>query len=196
MNKPSDQLLIERAQKRDISAYEKLVDRYKHMVFTLALRLVGNREDAEEVAQDTFIKVYSALTTFKGESKFSTWLYKIAYRKGLDCLKKHKSQPQTKGFDMQDTSALYLSPEIWNKIEIKERRKTIKRAIEELDNEDSVLITLFYYQELSLVEISEIIGIEANTVKVKIHRARKKLALILRNSLEPETIHSYERTRR
>lgn len=97
---------------------------------------------------------------------------------------------------MQDTSALYLSPEIWNKIEIKERRKTIKRAIEELDNEDSVLITLFYYQELSLVEISEIIGIEANTVKVKIHRARKKLALILRNSLEPETIHSYERTRR
>lgn len=89
MNKPSDQLLIERAQKRDISAYEKLVDRYKHMVFTLALRLVGNREDAEEVAQDTFIKVYSALTTFKGESKFSTWLYKIAYRKGLDCLKKH-----------------------------------------------------------------------------------------------------------
>ncbi|PIB29463.1 RNA polymerase sigma factor [Maribacter sp. 4G9] len=196
MNKPSDQLLIECALKGDISAYDKLVDRYKHMVFTLALRLVRNREDAEEVAQDTFIKLYSGLATFKGESKFSTWLYKIAYRKGLDCLKKQKSQPQTKSFDINDTSALSLYPEIWNKIEIKERRKTIKRAIEQLDNEDSVLITLFYYQELSLVEISEIMGIETNTVKVKIHRARKKLALILRNLLEPETIHSYERTRR
>ncbi|UWX54037.1 sigma-70 family RNA polymerase sigma factor [Maribacter litopenaei] len=196
MNKQSDQPLIALAQKGDMSAYEKLVDNYKHMVFTLTFRLVGNREDAEEVAQDTFLKVYSALASFKGDSKFSTWLYKIAYRKGLDCLKKRRSLPKTKEFDKDIRSIIPLTTEIWNDLEIRERRNTIKSAIEKLANEDSVLITLFYYEELSLVEISDIMDIETNTVKVKLHRARKKLASILRNSLEPETIHNYEGTRR
>lgn len=196
MNKQSDQPLIALAQKGDIRAYESLVDNYKHMVFTLALRLVGNREDAEEVAQDTFLKVYSALASFKGESKFSTWLYRIAYRTGLDFLKKQRSQPQTKSFEKDIKTAIPLTTEVWNELELKERRKTIKGAIEKLAKEDSCIIILFYYEELSLIEISEIMNIEANTIKVKLFRARKKLALILRDLLEPETLYNYEGARK
>ena len=196
MSKDKDQPIIVLAQNGNMSAYEKLVDRYKHMVFTLALRIVGNREDAEEVAQDTFLKVYSALPTFKGDSKFSTWLYKITYRKGLDFLKKQNKHPATSSLDLHFKPVSLLVTEAWNTLETKERRRTVKRGIEKLEGDDGILITLFYFEELSLMEISEITDMESNTVKVKLFRARKKLADILRNSLEPETIQGYERARK
>lgn len=196
MKKDSDQPLIELALKGDTSAYEKLVDKYKHMVFTLALKLMGNREDAEEVTQDTFFKVYQSLSTFKGDSKFSTWLYKIAYRKGLDYLKKRKSYSKTDSLDLENAAIISLKTEVWNGLEIEERKRNIKMAIGQMDGEDGILITLFYFEDLSLQEISDILDLEANTVKVRLYRARKKLGAILRDVLEPEIIQGYERTRK
>ncbi|MDC6390057.1 sigma-70 family RNA polymerase sigma factor [Maribacter sp. PR1] len=193
MDMDRDQPLIDLTKQGNISAYEQLVDRYKNMVFTLALRLVGNKEEAEEVTQDTFLKVYDAISNFKGDSKFSTWLYKIAYHKSLDYIKKIKTQPRTNSLDGSYELDFQLMNETWNSLESKEKRRNIKKAIERLEGEDGLLITLFYFEELTLKEIANITDLEANTVKVRLHRARKKLALILKNTLEPETIKCYER---
>ncbi|MEX0290363.1 MAG: RNA polymerase sigma factor, partial [Flavobacteriaceae bacterium] len=102
MSHNQDQHYIDRALSGDTRAFEVLIENYKHMVFTLALKMVKNREDAEEVAQDAFIKAYSALSTFKGDSKFSTWLYKIVYYRSLDYLKKNKRQLQTTAIDVSE----------------------------------------------------------------------------------------------
>jgi len=88
MSLEQDQPYIDRTLKGDLGAFTVLVDRYKFMVFTLAMRMVKNREDAEEIAQDTFLKAYKGLNGFRGGSKFSTWIYKIAYYRSLDYIKK------------------------------------------------------------------------------------------------------------
>ena len=88
----NDQIIIDQILEGDTNAFSVLVDRYKDLVFTLAIRMVKNREEAEEVSQDTFIKVYKSLSKFKGNSKFSTWIYKVAYNTCLDRLKKIKRE--------------------------------------------------------------------------------------------------------
>ena len=90
MSAISDQHYIDKILQGETNSFAVLVDHYKDMIFTLALKMVKNREEAEEVAQDTFIKIYSSLNKFKGDSKFSTWIYKIAYNTCLDRLKKNK----------------------------------------------------------------------------------------------------------
>ena len=88
----NDQVYINKILNGDTNAFTVLVDRYKDLVFTLALRMVKNRKEAEEVSQDTFIKVYNSLNRFKGDSKFSTWIYIVAYNTCLDRLKKNNRQ--------------------------------------------------------------------------------------------------------
>lgn len=90
MTTNDDNILIESIENGDTKAYAQLVDRYKDLVYTLALRMLKHREEAEEVAQDTFIKVFKSLNKFKGDSKFSTWIYKVTYNTCLDRIKKNK----------------------------------------------------------------------------------------------------------
>ncbi len=163
------------------------------MVFTLAVKVLRNHEEAEEVAQDVFIKAYTALATFKGESKFSTWLYKIAYYRSLDYLKKHKRSINTSSIDADTEYHLTSMEDALDGLEAKERKRTIKTAINELPHDDAVVITLHYFEELSLKEIADIMNIEANTVKVRLFRSRKRLAVLLKNKLEPEILGNYGR---
>jgi len=191
MNHNQDQHYIEKVILGDTNAFSVLIDRYKHMVFTLALKIIKNREDAEEVAQDVFLKAYRVLATFKGDSKFSTWLYKIAHYKSLDYLKKNKRTVSTTQIDISDEYNIPSFDNALEAMEVDERKATIKEALKELSEVDNVLITLHYFEELSLKEISKITGVQANTVKVRIFRSRKRLAEILKNRLEPEIIQSY-----
>lgn len=191
MSHNQDQHYIEKVILGDTNAFSVLIDRYKHMVFTLALKIIKNRGDAEEVAQDVFLKAYRVLATFKGDSKFSTWLYKMAYYKSLDYLKKNKRTVSTTQIDISDEYNIPSFDNALEAMEADERKATIKEALKELSEEDNVLITLYYFEELSLKEISKITGVQANTVKVRIFRSRKRLAGILVNRLEPETIQSY-----
>jgi len=191
MSLDQDQSYIDKAVKGDTLAFTVLVNRYKHMVFTLAIRILKNREEAEEVSQDVFVKMYQALGTFKGDSKFSTWLYKIAYHRSLDYLKKQKRILGTTSLDEFAESHIPSLDNTLAVLEAKERKILLKNAMDELLKEDSTVLTLYYFEELSLKEISEIIGIEANTVKVRLFRSRKRLAYLLKNRLEPETIRSY-----
>jgi len=174
------------------NAFSILVDRYKDLVFSLALKMVKNREEAEEVAQDTFIKVFKSLSKFKGDSKFSTWIYKVTYNTCLDRLKKQKREQQVVSIDEFNTNQIKSIDNALDKMENEEREKAIQDCIQLLPADDAFLLTLFYFEEQSLEEIAKVIGLTANNVKVKLFRSRKKLTTILKEKLEPEIIEYYE----
>jgi RNA polymerase sigma-70 factor (ECF subfamily) len=178
------------------NAFSVLVNRYKDLVFTLTLRMLKNREEAEEVAQDSFIKAYKSLNRFKGDSKFSTWIYKIAYNASLDRLKKNKKHYNDVPIDEFTEHQVKTIDNALDNLESKEQTKAIQDCIALLPSEDSFLLTLYYFDEISLDEISQTVGLTSNNVKVKIFRARKKLATILKNRLEPEIIEHYARENR
>jgi RNA polymerase sigma-70 factor (ECF subfamily) len=179
----------------DTQAFSVLVDVYKDLVFTLAIRMLKNREEAEEVSQDTFIKIYKALPKFKGESKLSTWIYKVAYNTCLDQIKKNNRRYDEVAIDSFSENQIKTLDNALDALEEKEQQQTIQDCLQQLMSKDSFLLTLFYFEELSLEEISKVVNMEANTVKVNIHRARKRLGNILKQKLEPETIQNYERAR-
>ncbi len=187
----NDQVYIDKILDGDANAFTVLVDRYKDLVYTLAIRMMKNKEEAEEVAQDTFIKAYKSLIRFKGDSKFSTWIYRVAYNTCLDRLKKNKRQQYTVAIDEYTEHQVKTLDNALDKIEEQEKQQAIQSCLELLPSEDSFLLTLYYFEELSLDEISKIVGLKPNNVKVKIFRSRKKLATILKDRLDNETIESY-----
>ena len=195
MSTLDDQHYIDKVLQGETNAFAVLVDRYKDMIFTLGLKMVKNREEAEEVAQDTFIKIYNSLTKFKGESKFSTWIYKIAYNTCLDRLKKSKKDDLNISIDEFSSHLIKTMDNALSALEDKERKLTIQNCLNLLPREENFLLTLFYFEDQSLEEIGKVMGITANNVKVKLFRSRQKLAGILKKQLEPETIDYYERGR-
>ncbi|MBK5272350.1 MAG: RNA polymerase sigma factor [Bacteroidia bacterium] len=157
-------------------AYSLLVNRYQNYVFTLALRFTKNREDAEEVSQDIFIKAYRALADFKGNSKFSTWLYTIVNNTCITFLRKKKlvthSLDNERVFEIADSQDSGLRA---NQVEQKSKVTMVNKAITMLGTDDAEIITLFYKAEQTLDEIARILGVETNTAKVRLHRARIRL---------------------
>ena len=172
----SDTEIIGRVLQGQQSVFSLLVERYQNYVFTLVLRFVEGREDAEEVAQDVFVKAYRSLADFRGESKFSTWLFTIARTSCISFLRKKKLN--TLSLDNERTGLQAENQESGfraNLIEQKSRHVMLNEAIRMLSADDSQVLTLFYKGEQTLEEIGQIMGLEANTVKVKLHRARQRL---------------------
>ena len=171
-----DNEIISRVLQGEQTAYAELVDRYQSYVFTLVLRMIKSREDAEEVAQDVFIKAYRALADFRGDSKFSTWLYTITNTTCITFLRKKKlevhSLDNEKVFEIADSKDSGFRA---NLIEQKSRVQMVNEAIAMLNPDDSEIITLFYKAEQNLEEIARILRIEVNTAKVRLHRARGRL---------------------
>lgn len=188
----NDQYYINLILNGDTNAFHILVDRYKDLVYSLSLRMLKNREEAEEVSQDTFVKVFKSLPRFKGDSKFSTWIYKIAYNTCLDRLKKNKKFYNDVPIDEFTEHQVRTIDDALENLEAKEREQAIQDCISLLPNEDGFLLTLYYFEEQSLDDISKVMGLTPNNVKVKLFRSRKKLAAILKQRLEPEIIKSYE----
>jgi RNA polymerase sigma-70 factor (ECF subfamily) len=172
----NDNELISKVLSGDQQAYGSLVSRYQNYVFTLALRFTKNREDAEEVSQDIFIKAYRALADFRGASKFSTWLYTIVNTTCITFLRKKRleihSLDNEKVFEVADSQDSGMRA---NLVEQKSRVSMVNNAIKMLSTDDAEVITLFYKGEQTLEEIAQILGIEANTAKVRLHRARTRL---------------------
>jgi RNA polymerase sigma-70 factor (ECF subfamily) len=187
----SDRVYIDRILNGDSNAFSILVDRYKDLVYTLAIRMMKHKEEAEEVAQDTFIKVFSSLNKFKGDSKFSTWIYKVAYNTCLDRLKKNKRKQGTVAIDEYTEHQVKTIDNAFDKLAAEEQQLAIQKCLEQLPSEDNFLMTLFYFEELSLEEISKIVGLTPNNIKVKLFRSRKKLATIMKSQLDNETIQNY-----
>jgi len=172
----NDSEIIGKVLSGDQQAYALLVDRYQNYVFTLALRFTKNREDAEEVSQDIFIKAYRSLSDFRGAAKFSTWLYTIVNNTCISFLRKKKlevhSLDNEKVFEVADNQESGMRA---NMIEQKSRIAMVNKAIALLSTDDAEIITLFYKGEQTLEEISNILGLETNTAKVRLHRARARL---------------------
>jgi RNA polymerase sigma factor (sigma-70 family) len=171
-----DEEIISRILKGDQSAFALLVEKYQNYVFTLVLRFTENREDAEEIAQDVFVKAYRSLADFRGDSKFSTWLFTITRTTCLSFLRKKKLDIQT--LDNERTSLHVENKESAfsaNHIEQKSKHAMLHRAISMLSPDDAQVLNLFYKGEQTLDEIGKIIRLDPNSVKVKIHRARQRL---------------------
>lgn len=172
----SDIEIITRVLKGDQNAYALLVDKYQGYVFTIVLRYVKSREDAEEVAQDVFVKAYRSLSDFKGASKFSTWLYTVASTTSITFLRKKKLEVQSldneKVFAVADNVDGGMNA---NQVEQKSKINMVNAAIKLLNPEDAQIITLFYQGEQTLEEIAQILKKEQNAVKVQLHRARTRL---------------------
>ena len=184
---------IEKTLNGDSKAFAYLIDKYKNMVFTLAIKMVKNREVAEEVSQDAFLKAYKYLHKFKGDSKFSTWLYKIAYNTCLDAIKKNSIHYNDVTIDEITINYISSVETILDGIEREERAVIINDCLEQLPEDEKAILLFFYFKELSLKEIVEVTSMSEANVKVKLHRARKKLLSIVKNTVEPELINHYGR---
>lgn len=195
MDKVNDQYYINQVLLGETNMFAVLVDRYKDMIFTLAIKMVKNREIAEEVSQDTFVKIFNSLSKFKGDSKFSTWIYKIAYNTCLDYLKKNKKEEHNVVIDELKGYVVKTTTNALSILEDQERKQDIQHCLNLLPSEESFLLTLFYFEDQNLNEIGKIMDISANNVKIKLYRSRKKLAVILKEQLEPEILDYYERER-
>ena len=172
----NDNEIISKVLSGDYQAYAGLVNRYQNYVFTLTLRIVKNREDAEEVAQDVFIKAYRYLADFRGASRFTTWLYTIVNNTCISFLRKKKldihSLDTEKVFEVADSQDSGMRA---NLVEQKSKLAMVNNAISLLRGDDAQIITLYYKAEQSLEETAQVLGIEVNTAKVRLHRARTRL---------------------
>ena len=176
-----DPVLISRILAGESHVYADVVRTYQHMVYTVCHRIVHTAEDAEEATQDTFIKAYQNLRHFRGTSKFSTWLYSIAYRTAIS----HARKRNTDGEQIDPAVHMPIAPNDAS-IEQVEIRSHLEKALASLDPEDASILSFYYLEELSVEEIVTVTGLGASNVKVKLFRSRKKLGEALQRSLGAE----------
>jgi len=174
----SDIEIIESVLKGNTADYTVIVDRYKNKSFTMLKRMLRNEFDAEEVLMDCFMKAYNNLASFKFESKFSTWFYRIVYNTALTKLSsiKRKVENEMQSIDDLDYLVSKYSAEDYNKKELSE---IINRIINELPEKNAAVITMFYLEEMSIEEISQVLNISVSNVKVILHRSRNLLKDII-----------------
>ena len=171
----TDVQLIHKTLDGDQAAYAQLVSKYQDYMYTVCLKILRIPMEAQEATQDTFIKAYKKLGSYKDESKFSSWLYKIAYRTSLDLLRKRK---QT--VDIAEVSYNLADVNVTDKNhEQAEMKQLLAHAISHLKPKEAGLITMFYLEEMTIKELAETTGMQLSNVKVILFRARKKLATII-----------------
>lgn len=158
------------------------------MVYSIVFRVVGNRDDALEVSQDAFMKVYKNLSRFKGESRISTWVYRIAYNEALMHLRKRKQQPNDIQYGVAAVSFADVSLVIDN-LSQEERKRYISLALARLPGSESTALTLYYLEEQTIEEVAIIMDISEANVKVKLFRARAKLHEVMMQLLNVETMN-------
>lgn len=173
-------------QQGETAAFQLLVEKYQHLAYTVAYNIVHNNEEAEEIVQDVFVKVYRNIHQHNKESKFSSWLYKIVYNTSLTRLRKKKLA--TESLDDKDYDIEYGFEDVtaWGDLLNEERKVFIGKALESLKEEDNLILTLYYLAEKSMQEIGEITGWQRSAAKVRLHRARAKLYLSLDELLKDE----------
>lgn len=178
---------IKQAKKGDQNAFGEIVEIYKNKVFQLCYRMLGNRHEAEDVAQEAFIRAFINLNTFKQELKFSTWLFRIATNLCIDRIRKKKPDYYLDA-EVSGTEGLTMYSQLASneplpeaELESLELQETIQKEILKLPEKYRTAIVLKYIEELSLNEISEILDLPLGTVKTRIHRGREALRQQLRN---------------
>lgn len=174
-------VLIDRILAGERQLYATLVDAYKSYAYTIAVKILENRADAEEAAQDGFIKAFHYLKSFNKQARFSTWLYRIVFNTAISYKRKHRL-----AFQSIETSVIYA--ETNEDLEHRDKHAYLLKAMDKLSEADRLAIQLFYLKEFSMEEVAEMMGQNANTVKVRIHRARLRLADELKKILKEEAL--------
>ena len=167
-------IIIKKVLAGDINAFAILVERYMDLSKTLAYNVLLNREDAEDVVQDAFIKAYSSLSSFKGNSKFSTWLYRIVLNTSLNKRKRKKLDTITIEEHVPGEEIMNINIDLSN-YSNQQQRKYIQQALKSLSEGERICITLYYLNELSLEELRELTGYSSSNIKVLLFRGRKQL---------------------
>jgi RNA polymerase sigma factor (sigma-70 family) len=186
-------IYIDQVLNGNVNAFTHIVDMHKDRAFNLAFRICCSREEAEEIAQDSFLKAYRALGSFKRKSSFSTWLYRIVYNTAVSYVRiKKKEILSLEDFpaDATDFIGTGTSDE---EADAEYRRSLINFAFQKISDEERSLITLHYYEEMSTDEISEVTGISKSNIKVTLFRARQKMFQIFENA-EKKRLIRYEYT--
>ena len=186
-----DELLVKRAQKGDMDAFETLVTKYEKKVFSISFRMLSDREEAMDASQEVFIKVFKALSGFKSESKFSTWLYRITTNVCLDLLRKRKdnsaisfdAEVETEDGEMR-LDPVDRTPGVEETIEREELKRLVSEAVMKLPEIHRTMIILRDFNDLSYSEIASAIDCPEGTIKSRISRARKALKDLMLGSRE------------
>lgn len=175
--------LIDKVLAGDEASYALLVDKYKSYAYTIAMKILQNRAEAEEAAQDAFIKAFRYLNNFNRQAKFSTWLYRIVFNTSISYKRKNRNQ-----FESIENQIIEYSDHSDLEIEKNDKRVFINQALMKLTEADRLAVQLFYMKEYSLEEIAEMLNQNLNTVKVRVHRARQRMADELKKILKEEAV--------
>ena len=188
---PDESLLIKKAREGNVPAFEELIRNYQQMVYNIALRMCGNEDDASDIAQETLIKIFRSIRDFKGDSKFSTWIYRITTNVCLDYLRKNKKNAGrfiNPEFETDDGSLEVEikdpAPQPEEVAERKEVQRAVQEAIDKLSEDHRTVIVLRDINNLSYEEIAVILNCSEGTVKSRINRARSALRDILSKNKE------------
>lgn len=170
---------IERILDGETELFAVFLDRYGRPLYSLIVQIVGCAEDAEELVQDVFMKAFRSLRSYKGECRFSTWLYRIAYNVAISATRKRRQE-----FLYIEENTINNVPDekadsVLGDTDDEERITQLACAIDLLTVEEKALITLFYYEEKSMDEVGEILNLTLSNVKVRLHRTRKKLYVLM-----------------
>jgi len=186
MKQNDDLFHVDAVKKGNVQAFSFLVEKYQKMVYTLALKLMKKPEEAEELAQDTFVKAFQKIDSYEGKSKFSTWLYTIAYNSCISELRKRRIEFKSLDDRQVTEDDEQKMVDYYRETKKEDQEKYLNLALEKLPEDDQVLLTLYYYENQSMDEISVITGLTVSNIKVKIHRARKRMQLFLYEMLNEE----------
>jgi RNA polymerase sigma factor (sigma-70 family) len=184
MEQTEDQYYLDKINNGDPSSYAFLVNKYKDLVYSIAIKILRDTDEAQDIAQDSFIKAYQQIGSFQGKSKFSTWLYTITYRTAVTRLKENKVDTITLGDEIGEIPD-HLPGQL-DQLQAKQVKQYVKQAIDKLPQIDALLVTLYYINDLPVKEIEEITGLSKPNVKIKLFRARKVLERELKFLMDSE----------
>lgn len=180
-----DQVYISKVVAGDTNAFRYLVDKYKDVMLAAAYRIIKDKDLAEDILQDAFINAYKSLKGFKGEAKFSTWLYKIVVNEAIKKIRKGEHLKENFQHEPIEYSEFELNDSLKG-IKAGEQSYYIDQTLQSMSSREALVLQLFYLDELSLKEVAEVIQLNADHVKVLLHRARKQFYTILANELKHE----------
>lgn len=183
-----EKLQIKKVLKGDTSAFAYFVDTYQDMAITIAFRICGNKQDAEDIVQNAYVKAFHNLHTFRTDSKFSTWLYRIVYNTALTHISSSGFNTEFVDYQHMDTESSFSEWDTLERINEQEQKAVINETLEKMPKDESLLLTLYYLEENSIKDIVLITGLGESNIKVKLHRARKRFADIIGTMVHYEKV--------
>lgn len=183
-----EKLQIKQVLKGDTSAFAYFVDTYQDMAITIAFRICGNKQDAEDIVQNAYVKAFHNLHTFRTDSKFSTWFYRIVYNTALTHISSSGFSTEFVEYQQMDTESSFSEWDTLERINEQEKKAVINETLEKMPKDESLLLTLYYLEENSVKDIVLITGLGESNIKVKLHRARKRFADIIGTMMHYEKV--------